>query len=173
MADRQNESLEEDAGPSKSELKRQMHARQDLGEALVALSERELASMPIESDALLEAIAETRRIRSNSARKRHLQYIGKLMREIDPEPIQRALDALHQPHREATAAFHALEQLRDDVLAAGPAGVEQVLARWPDADRQQLRQLVLQHQREKQKGKPPAASRKLFKYLRELQESGD
>ena len=68
-------------------------------------------------------------------------------------------------------SFHQLEQLRDEVLAAGVAGTELVASRWPEADRQQLRQLILQHQRDTERGKPPGASRKLFRYLRDLQEN--
>ena len=147
-----------------------MHARQALGESLVQLPEKQLAKMPITSEELLEAIAECRRIRSNSARKRHMQYIGKLMRDIDPQPLEDALAALHQSKQEKTDDFHALEQLRDDILSQGPRAVDALMLRWPDADRQHLRQLILQHQREVQKGKPPAASRKLFRYLRELSE---
>ena len=161
---------EEALTPSKSELKRQMHARQQLGESLLQLNEKQLAEIPIEDEQLLEALAECKRIRSNSARKRHLQYIGKLMRGIDPEPIEAALAAIYQPQLEATQAHHELEALRDDVLAAGVSGVEVVMQRFPDADRQHLRQLVLQHQKEMRAQKPPAASRKLFRYLRDLQQ---
>ena len=159
-----------DEPPSKSEMKRRMLALQELGETLVSLSDNQLAQMPIDDERLLQAIREVRRINSNSARRRHLQLIGKLMRDIDAEPIAAALEALHTRRRQRDQAFHQLEQLREQVLAAGAAGVEQVMARWPQADRQQLRQLVLQHQRETERGQPPAASRKLFRYLRELQE---
>lgn len=178
MADREKEQNgdpldAEDSLPSKSELKRRAHAVQALGMSLVELNDKQLAQMPIDSDDLLEAIAETKRIRSNSARKRHMQYIGKLMRDIDPEPLQRALDELYEGHRKETRAFHDLETLREQVLAAGPAGVDIVMERWPQADRQKLRQLVLQHERERSRNKPPAASRKLFKYLRELSQDSD
>lgn len=156
--------------PSKSERKRQMHALQALGETLVGLSEKQLSRVPIEDEHLVETIRECRAIRSNSARKRHLQLIGKLMRNIDPAPIENALNTLHEKRQRAADTFHDLEQLRDDILAAANDGEALALARWPDADRQQLRQLVLQHRREQQRGKPPAASRKLFRYLRELQE---
>jgi ribosome-associated protein len=157
-------------GPSKSALKRQMTALQELGESLTRLSDKQLRQIPIADDRLLEAIHEAREIRSNSAKRRHLQLIGKLMRKTDPQPIQDALRALDQTHRSNTAAFHELEQLRDEILEAGVTGVELATSRWAQADRQQLRQLVLQHQRELQRSKPPAASRKLFRYLRELQE---
>ena len=161
---------EQEVAPSKSALKRQMLALQRLGESLLELNDKQLAQIPIDDEQLLLALRETRQIRSNSARKRHLQFIGKLMRELDPKPIEQALQSIHQARQENNVAFHHLEQLREDILAAGVSGVELAITRWPQADRQQLRQLVLQHQRELQRGKPPAASRKLFRYLRELQE---
>jgi ribosome-associated protein len=160
-----------DGGPSKSELKRRMTALQDLGVALTRLSDRELSQIPIDDERLRRAIVEARRIASRSARRRHLQFIGKLMRDIDPAPIQQALDALYSSHQAETDRFHELETLRDEVLANGDAGVQAVMDRWPGADRQQLRQLVRQHRRERADGQAPAASRKLFKYLRTLQES--
>ncbi len=168
-SEKNEEELEEE--PSKSEVKRQMHARQALGKTLTELSEKQLVLMPIEDEKLLAALRETRRISSKNALRRHMQFIGKLMRDVDPEPIEAALESMRRPAREANEAFHQLEQLRDDILSAGVSGVELVLERWPEADRQQVRQLVLQHQREQQKGKPPAASRKLFRYLRELLEN--
>lgn len=157
-------------GPSKSALKRQMHALQQLGESLVALSDKQLEQIPIGSERLLEVIREARRIRSHSARRRHLQLIGKLMRTVDAQPIENALQAMQQNRQANADAFHQLEQLRDEILAAGTDGTELVTSRWHQADRQQLRQLILQHQRELQGKKPPAASRKLFRYLRELQD---
>lgn len=160
-----------DATPSKSARKRHMHSLQDMGEALVNLNDKQLARIPIDDERLLAAIRECRGMRSNNARKRHLQFIGKLMRTVDPAPIEQALLALHSAQQRSTAAFHDLEHLRSAILAAGSAGVELAMARFPEADRQHLRQLVLQHQREIQQQKPPAASRKLFAYLRELQES--
>jgi len=165
------DNLEEEySGPSKSAVKRQMIALQEIGESLTRLSEKQLANVPIEDERLLIAIGETHQIKSNSARKRQLQYIGKLMRDTDVEAIERALRAMYKHKQDKNDAFHQLEQLRDSILEQGVAGIEQVVTRWPAADRQQLRQLILQHQRELKNNKPPAASRKLFKHLRELQE---
>jgi len=166
--DQQN--WEEDQGPSKSEMKRRMTALQSLGESLTQLSEKQLSQIPIEDDKLLQAIREARNIGSNSARRRHMQFIGKLMRDIEPDPIAKALQSMHRQHQQANDAFHQLEELRDDMIAAGTGGLELAIERWPEADRQHLRQLLLQHQREMQRNKPPAASRKLFRYLKELQE---
>lgn len=155
--------------PSKSALKREMTARQQLGEALCELSPRELAKMPIEDEDLLAAIEESGRIRHHSALRRHRQYIGKLMRRIDPQPLQAALDSLHQERRDEALAFQALEELRDRLLRDGDRALAGVIERYPRADRQQLRQLVREAQRERRADKPPAASRRLFRYLRELQ----
>jgi ribosome-associated protein len=157
-------------GPSKSAIKRQMLALQQLGETLVGLSEKQLGKIPIADERLLSVIREARAMRSHGARRRHLQLIGKLMRSTDVEPIESALRAMNQQRKGEADAFHRLEQMRDELLANGVDGIEQVAQRWPRADRQQLRQLILQHQRDSARNKPPTASRKLFRYLRELQE---
>ncbi|MFK8047756.1 MAG: ribosome biogenesis factor YjgA [Halioglobus sp.] len=166
-----HEDLEEEyTEPSKSELKRRMTALQQMGESLILLGEKQLAKIPIADERLLLAIQETKRIKSNNARRRHMQFIGRLMRDIDVEPIEAALTAMRTQRQDKNNAFHALEKMRDDVLEEGLKGIELVMKRWDFADRQQLRQLVLQHQREMKQEKPPAASRKLFKYLRTLHE---
>jgi ribosome-associated protein len=157
--------------PSKSARKRQMLSLQAMGESLLDLNDKQLARIPIDDERLISAIRECRLIHSKSARKRHLQYIGKLMRDIDPTPIEQALGQLRQARQHSAQAFHALEQLRADILSGGVDAVELAMARYPGADRQHLRQLVLQHQREIQRGQPPAASRKLFRYLKELQDN--
>ena len=162
---------EEYTGPSKSAVKRQMIALQEIGESLTRLTEKQLANIPIEDERLIIAVKETQQIKSNSARKRHMQYIGKLMRDVDVDSIERALKFMYKHRQDSNDAFHELEKLRDNILESGVSGIEQVVTRWPSADRQQLRQLVLQHQRELKNSKPPAASRKLFKQLRDLQES--
>lgn len=160
-----------DLPPSKSALKREMHARQALGEALCALSPRELEKIPIADEALLEAITTARTIRSNSALRRHRQYIGKLMRSIDPEPLQSALEALHATRRDAAAALHELEALRDRLLQEGDSALPAVLERFPGAERQALRQLIRQAQRDTREQRNSGTARKLFRYLRELQEA--
>lgn len=157
-----------DEAPSKSALKREMTARQALGEALCSLSTRELARMPIDDADLLEAIRESAQISHHSAQRRHRQYIGKLMRRIDPAPIRAALYALYGERREDAAAFRELEKLRDTLLARGDEALGDVLARFPTADRQHLRQLTREARREIEAERPPAASRRLFRYLREL-----
>lgn len=178
MADQSRETDEQDeleaaSAPSKSARKREMLARQALGEALVALSSRELAAMPLEDGPLLQAIQEARTMRSHSALRRHRQYIGKLMRQIDPAPLQAALDELHQRDRAQATAFHALEALRDALLRDGDAALGEVLERFPQADRQQLRQLTRQARHDAKQERNSGASRRLFRYLRELQEESE
>lgn len=168
MVDQYEDEDEEYLGPSKSAVKRAMTALQDIGAQLVQLSDRELARMPIEDENLAHAIAEARKISSNSARKRQLQYIGKLMRNVDSESLSQALTELHQQKSKTTDAFHHLEALRDNLLENGQDAVEDIVKLYPRADRQQLRQLQRQHLKEIGANKPSAAARKIFKYLRNL-----
>ncbi|MFN2288627.1 MAG: ribosome biogenesis factor YjgA [Chromatocurvus sp.] len=160
--------------PSKSALKREMIARQALGERLCRLTPRELEHIPLEQgNTLHTAIVQSRSITSNSARRRHMQYIGKLMRDIDPVPLQAALQRLHDERAAGSAALHALEALRDDLILRGDPAITAVIQRWPQADRQMLRQMLRQQAREQTQGKPPAARRRLFRYLRELADSSE
>jgi ribosome-associated protein len=166
-----DDDIEQEEPPSKSARKREMTALQKMGEELVGLSERELARMPLDDDRLQHAVHEARRIRSNSGRRRQLQYIGKLMRTIDPQPLTDALNALHQNHQQETDAFHQIEIHRNQLLAGTNEAIEAMLVEYPQADRQQLRQLVKQHQKEERANKAGAASKKLFRYLRDLAEN--
>lgn len=158
-------------GPSKSELKRQMHALQALGERLVTLPEAQLAKIPIADESLAEAIQLARRIKARSGLKRQLQYIGKLMRSIDPEPIVEALAQLDGQHQEDAARFHQLEQLRDRLLARGDDALGEVVARYPEVDRSHLRQLIRNYHRDQQSGREKGAARAIFRYLRSLDDA--
>lgn len=169
MVDRPEEQYGQEQ-VSKSQRKRESHALQALGEALVALSTERLAAMPL-PEALREAVLEAQRIRQRGAHKRQLQYIGRLMRELDAAPIQAALDDLQQTSQEAVARQHRLERWRDRLLEEGDVALEPLLEEYPDADRQHLRQLVRNAQRERDRSKPPRSARMLFRYLRELDET--
>ena len=146
-----------------------MTARQALGEALCELSPTELASIPIADAQLLEAIEQARDIRAHGALRRHRQYIGKLMRRVDPQPIRDALAALHQVRAEETAAFRDIERLRDALLARGDAALPAVIERFPAVNRQELRQLVRRAREEAASGGNGGGARRLFRYLRSLQ----
>lgn len=153
--------------PSKSELKRESHALRDLGERLTQLPAEQLSRMPL-PDALREAVQEGRRIRQPGARKRQLQYIGKLMRTLDPEPIREALAELDLSSARSTARHHQAEQWRERLLEDGDAALSELVAKFPQADRQQLRQLTRNAIKEHRQNRPPQSARALFQYLREL-----
>ena len=152
---------------SKSQLKREMLALQNLGEALVKLPTNNLNKIPL-PDELRNAIDHARSITSHGALRRQLQYIGKLMRHVDATPIQQALDAIQRVGQRNTAQFHHVERWRDRLIAEGPGAIDELLAQYPNAERQRLRQLLLNVQRERQRNQPPKAARSLFRYLREI-----
>ena len=158
---------------SKSERKRQMHALQDLGERLVALPAAELAKIPIDDERLRDAVEGARQITARGGLKRQLQFIGKLMRSIDPTPIANGLAALDRRATESAAAFHRIESARDQLRTAGDRALGDILAIWPHAEISLLRQWIRQHPQEVEKGNERAHSRKLFRYLAELDQSGD
>jgi len=151
---------------SKTELKRDMEELQKLGEELVSLKPSVLEKFPLSED-LAEAIKDAQRFK-NEARRRQLQYIGKLMRFEDPEPLQAALDKVRNKHSQATAHLHKLEQLRDRVVEEGDTAIAEVMDLYPAADRQRLRQLARQAAKEKSSGKPAKAFREIFQVLKAL-----
>lgn len=161
--------LDADSGrPSKSQKKRDMTALQDLGAQLVDLSAERLAKIGL-PDALLTAVRDAQRFTKHEARRRQLQYIGKLMRGIDPTPIQAVLDEIKGVSAEANARQHRLERLRlrliEDENVLG-----EIASAHPAADLQQLRQLRRSAIKEQQQARPPRAFRELFRILRELEE---
>ncbi|WED21530.1 ribosome-associated protein [Vibrio sp. JC009] len=162
------EEEEEIIWVSKTEMKNDMEELQKLGEELVDIKPQQLEKFPLPDD-LREAIADAQRFK-NEAKRRQLQYIGKLMRNIDPEPIQAALDKLRNKHSQATAELHKLEKLRDRLVEEGDSVINEILETYPSADRQRLRQLYLQANREKKANKPPKAFREIFQLLKEWNE---
>lgn len=152
---------------SRSQVKREMEALQVLGEALVALKTEQLDAIPL-PDKLRDAVIAARTTTDRGARRRQFQYIGKLMRNVDAEPIRQALDVLNNRGKQAATQFHRLERWRDRLLSEGDAALSEFLEEHPAADRRHIRQLLRNAQRETQAGKPPAAARALFRYLREI-----
>jgi ribosome-associated protein len=157
---------------SKSQLKREMTALQEMGEELVRLNAEQLAKLPL-PDELREAIRAAQGMGARGARYRQMQYIGRLMREVEPAPVQEALDTLRNKQNRATALLHRIEKWRDELIAGDNEALEEVVAAFPAADRQHLRQLIRNAQKEKEAGKPPKAKRELFRYLREMQEESN
>ena len=167
MKDTQDDDYQEDEPKSKSQLKREMTALQELGETLAKLPNKEFARAPLD-DNLREHLTLARTINSNSGKRRQMQYIGKLMRNIDTTEIATFLDELDTGRRAAARQFKQLEKMRDDIIERGDSAIDSLMQSHPQADRQQLRQLVRAVKKEHATNKPPASSRKLFKYLRSL-----
>jgi ribosome-associated protein len=158
------------AEPSKSQVKRDMHALQQLGLKLVALDGGRFAALAREaelSERLVDAVSAARSITAWGARKRQLQFIGKLMREVDPEPIRRRLDLWAHGHDVDAERQHALERWRERLMTE-PDGVEALAAEFPRADRGRLRSLVERARVERGRGSPPRAYRELFRALKAL-----
>ncbi len=153
--------------PSKSQRKRDAKALQDLGAELVQLSPNLLDQFQL-SDELRDAIELARRIREKTGRKRQLLYIGKLLRHVDAEPLQRQLDGLRLQDRETAAQLHRLEHWRDRLIDQGDTALEALLEAFPNADRQHLRQLVRSARQERDRDLAPKSARQLFRYLRDL-----
>jgi ribosome-associated protein len=154
--------------PSKSELKRQAHALQELGEALLELPDERLSALPI-SETLLDAVRELKRTRSHEGRRRQMQYVGKLMRHADTEPLREAVAALQLGRAQDTLSLHRAERWRDELMADDDA-----LTRWvaqhPQTDAQQLRSLV--RAARKDAATPPEqrhgrSYRELFQFIKE------
>ena len=164
----QGEDAEFD-GPSKSQKKREMTALQVLGAALVDLPMDKLAKLEM-PDSLRLAIMDARRITKHEARRRQMQYIGKLMRSADAAPLQAAIDAQRGQSNAESARLHRLERLRSRLIDDERGALEEIAAAHPGVDLQQLRQLRRNTLKEREQDKPPRAYREIFRLLREMEE---
>jgi ribosome-associated protein len=152
--------------PSKSARKRHSDDLQALGEALIDLPDAELDALPL-PDTLREAVLLARRITKHGGQYRQRQYIGKLMRKIDAEPIRAALEARRERERAEAVRFRRVEQWRDRLLKEGTAAIEHLCAEVPGIDAAAVRDLVEQARTEQRQDRPAHASRELFRVLRE------
>src|SRR4051812_29936646 len=152
---------------SKTQRKKEMHSLQALGVELVELPESQLATLGLPED-LAAAVREARRITSHEGKRRQLQYIGRLMREVDAEPIRARLEAILGHSAQEAARHRRLEALRERLLADDAALTEYV-ASHAGADSQALRTLIRNARREQKEGRPPRASRELFRVLKALE----
>jgi ribosome-associated protein len=163
---------EKDDFISKTQLKLEAEAQQAIGKKLVELSKDRLKQLNL-SDALFEAVMEAKRITSNGAIRRQMQYIGRLMRETDTAPIVEQLEKWEGKHQQENARFHVLERWRERLIqeTSGQSTVlQEFVASHPHADIQQLRTLIRNAQKEQAANKPPKSSRELFKLLRDISE---
>jgi ribosome-associated protein len=158
-----------DDAPSKTQRKQEMHALQALGERLAALNAAQLASLDL-PERLREAIADAQAIRSREAHRRQLQYIGRLMREVDPAPIRAQLEVWDGRSAAATAAHHRAERWRVRLLE-DDAALTEFAREHPGADLQRLRACVREARRERLAGRDPRHFRELFRLIRAAAEA--
>ncbi|SEJ49767.1 ribosome-associated protein [Paraburkholderia diazotrophica] len=159
--------------PSKSQLKREMHALQALGEELAALPKDALKRMPM-PEALDEAIREARRITDHEGKRRQMQYVGKVMRGLTDDEtgaLREALDKYKGINKAETARLHWIERTREQLLADDAALTEFIRVH-PDADPQQGRTLIRNARKEVQQGKPPRYFRELFQWIKNADSAG-
>jgi ribosome-associated protein len=165
--------------PSKSELKRQSNALQELGEALVNAPRDRVKKVPMPED-VLEAILECQNITNHEGRRRQMQFVGKKMRTLDEAEvavIQKAIDSWKGASKAETAAMHALERRREKLLADDNA-LTALLGEAPQLDVQHLRTLIRNARKEQAENKPPKAYREIFQILKQVEadkhkQSGD
>jgi ribosome-associated protein len=152
---------------SKTRRKREMHELQALGVALVALPEGMLQAMALDSR-LLEAVLEAKRITAHEGKRRQIQYIGRLMRDVDPAPIRARIAELEGSSAQASARHRRLEGWRERLIADDEA-LTAFATEHPGADLQSLRALIRNARKEASLGKPPHAFRELFRVLKDIE----
>ncbi|WP_292934385.1 ribosome biogenesis factor YjgA [Noviherbaspirillum sp.] len=158
--------------PSKSQLKREMTALQELGEELVSQPKDRVMRVPMPED-VRDAILECQKIKDHEGRRRQMQFVGKKMRLLEEDEvaaIQRVLDSWKGASKAETAAMHALERRREKLLADDKALTE-LKEQYPEVDVQQLRALIRNARKEQAENKPPKAYREIFQILKQLKSS--
>jgi len=160
------QDAEEELPPSKTKIKKQMHELRDLGKELTELSKDQLDQVDIPGN-LREAIHEMRSIKKFGAQRRQLQYIGKLMREVDPAPIVEKLDGWKGKSRTHTVHLHKIEHWRERLMENDNAMTD-LLATHPQVDTQRLRSLIRNARKEIDTNKPPKNFREIFQLLKEI-----
>ncbi len=168
---------DEELQPSKSSRKRERQELRVLGEKLVRLSDDQLAT--IGDDTLLNAIRDCRRIKRGNARKRQIQYIGKLLSRMETGEIRAVIDRYDASSESHVRKFHQLEKWRETLMQGDYTPVDEIASQYPDLDRQHLKQLVrraIEERRVIESGDgaaTPIQYRKLFQYLKTLSDWSD
>jgi ribosome-associated protein len=158
--------MEDDDFISKTRRKRQMRELQDVGAALVKLSNEQLGRLDL-PETLREAVLACKGFTKHEAIRRQMQYIGRIMREHDAGPIAAQLAAIEAPSKRQSALFHVAERWRQDLMT-DPECVARFVLEFPEADPRRLRELVTAAQEEQRTAKPPKRFRELFHVLNAL-----
>jgi len=162
-----NQPYEEDEEfeKSKSQIKREMEALQDLGKKLTELKPAQLKKIPMGED-LAHALKESQNITQREAKRRHLQFIGKLMRDEDAEAIQYAIDQFDSSSHRFAQALHQMESWRERLISEENQALSAFIEEYPQVDMQHLRQLVRNAKKDRSNEKNTGAAKKLFQYIR-------
>ena len=163
--------LTESRRRSKTKAKEEVDALQALGNRLVGVGNDRLKKLDI-PESLRDAVMEAKRITSHGALRRQMQYIGKLMRDVDTAPIQEMLDEIDGISNKANARFHALEKLRDRLIE-DESVITTLKNDYPDLDVSALRTMRRNAIKEQAEQKPPKAYRAIFQLLKSLASSDD
>jgi ribosome-associated protein len=156
---------------SKSQRKREMLALQELGKKLTEINDQLLEKCQLPA-VLSIAVQEFKRLpNKHEARRRQLQYIGKLMRSVDTDLIEKVLEQDQQSANLNKRFFKQMEELREQLIGGSEETLQSLIIEHPDLDIQYLRQLIRQAQKEQVQNKAPSSSKKLFQYLRELKQT--
>ncbi len=152
---------------SKSARKREAASLQELGVQLAALPDQEIKALGL-PDTLFTALRDLRRLPSHGAQVRQRQYIGKLMRAIDPEPVLAKLAERKQRHDMEIRHFQQIERWRDRLLSEPEAGIADLVKEYPSIDQAALMRLLEKAERERLEQRSPVGARELFAFLRQL-----
>lgn len=158
--------METEEKPSKTQRKLAMHELQALGERLLKLNSEQLEAIAL-PESLREAVQAARRITRREAKRRQLQYIGRLMRSIDPDPIREKLKTWDGVSEEGTARLRRIERWRDRLIEDDGA-LRELAGAHPGIDTQRLRALARNAREERSAGRAPRAYRELFQVLRDI-----
>ncbi|MGH8105426.1 MAG: ribosome biogenesis factor YjgA [Arenimonas sp.] len=165
-----DEETGEYLGPSRGELRREALSVLDLASKMIEQNESRIHTLPMSAE-LIALTIESKKITSQIARKRQMQFLAKQLRRQDDEvltAIRAALDFDKTKARQETASLHRVEAWRDRLIEEGDTALAELLNEYPTADRQHIRQLARNAKEEKLKNRPPHAFRDLFRDLREL-----
>ncbi|GAB2191287.1 ribosome biogenesis factor YjgA [Sessilibacter sp. MAH2] len=161
-----DEYFDEDLGPSKTQRKKESNALQEFGEKLTALNDQQIATLNLDSD-ILDAVKQARIMRPGNGRRRQIQYIGKLLRNSDFESIQLNYDEMYKEQENQVQLHHVCENWRDRLIDDNSA-LQDFIDQYPQADRQQLRQLLRNIPSGDKTEKSVESTRKLYKHIKQI-----
>jgi ribosome-associated protein len=156
--------------PNKTQIKKEMATLFALGEELSALSAAQIKSLEL-PEIIDKAVLEVAKMPHTGARKRLLKYIAGHLHKIDVNPILEKVARIKNTSAHAVREHHLAEHWRDKLIAEGNEALTEFLDEYPHADRQQLRQLMRNAQKEAELAKPPKSSRLLYQYLKSLMQA--